>query len=171
VKPWLVVGGLVAALALYGLGRREARLSREAATWRQNAEQALAAVQGYERSLDSLRGVETKLRILSGRTRLRVDTLRLQAETLLVHGDTQAAIAPLRESLSACRQGWAVADAAGQACDQRAALAEARATRLDSLLRIGVRVHTCRLVGLLPCPSRGLAFLGGAIGGYLLARR
>ena len=170
MKPWLIGGLVVAALALYGLGRRDARLAREVMTWRQNAEQAIAATQGYEKVLDSLRRVETKLRATSGRIRLRVDTIRLRAETLLVHGDTAAALVQMQDALASCRQGWIATEAAGETCRIRATLAEARAAHLDSLLRTGLRVQSCKIL-FVRCPSRSLVFVGGILGGFLLGRR
>lgn len=41
-------------------------------------------------------------------------------------------------------------------------LAEARIRLLETVTSRGVRASRCRLVGVLPCPSRGVAFLVGA---------
>jgi hypothetical protein len=56
------------------------------------------------------------------------------------------------------------------ACNARATLAQARVDTLEALLARGVKETRCRVGGFLPCPGRGVAFLGGAILGAWLAR-
>src|SRR5262249_7269435 len=136
---WLALLGCFAAvLILYGMGRRDARLSREAEQWRNVAQQAISATNAYQRQLDSLKRQEAGF----GRTvtilRVRIDTLRLKAETLLVKGDTAGAVQPLLIALTGCRSVVATQDSLVGACQRRAAIAEERAVHLDSLLRVGL---------------------------------
>lgn len=177
MKAWHGVAILVAIACVYGIGRRESRLSREAANWKKNAQDALAAGNFYRVTSDSLRGVETRLRGRQALLQRDLSRLQATADDLAHIADTSIQVGPIRIALpasqaagSVCLSTLAVADSGWTACGIRASLAEARAARLDSLLRIGVKVNSCHVLGFLPCPSRGLAFLGGAIGGYLLTR-
>ena len=86
-------------------------------------------------------------------------------------GPVRDALLAERASGAVCRVALAVADSGWTACGTRAALAEARAARLDSLLRVGVRVTQCHFLLVLPCPSRTVTFLVGAGTGYILSRR
>src|SRR3990172_4428693 len=168
----------IAGIVLYGMGRRAARLSAELANWKQAAQHALQARTAYVGQIDSLRGLEARLRARQARLEAISGDLRATADSLAQIADTASSVGPYRSALLAsqavaaiCRATLAVSDSGWTTCAQRAGLSEARAQRLDSLLRQGVKIQTCRIAGFLPCPSRGLAFLGGAIGGYLLSPR
>lgn len=174
--PYLLV--LIAAFGLYLMGRHAAGLSAELALWKKASQEALTARTAYVGQVDSLRGVEARLRARQARLEAISGDLRATAESLARVADTAQTVGPYRSALLAsqavaatCRATLAVSDSGWQSCAVRAGLAEARAERLDSLLRAGVKIQTCRIVGFLPCPSRGVAFLGGVIGGYLLSRR
>jgi len=49
------------------------------------------------------------------------------------------------------------------AASERAERAEARIQVLEPLLQEAQRLRRCRIAGLLPCPSRTVAFLGGVL--------
>ena len=44
---------------------------------------------------------------------------------------------------------------------ERADSSGARVAQLETLLREGQKLSECRILFLLPCPSRGLSFVGG----------
>ena len=168
---------VLAALAIYGIGRREARLSEELQNWKHAAQQALQAGETYHRERDSLIGAENRLsarlQALSGDLRRLgryADSLEAVADTSVEVGPVRLALGASRASEAVCRATLAVADSGWTTCRTRASLAEARAARLDSLLRVGVKVQSCRLL-IFPCPSRGAAFVGGSLVGFLLGRR
>jgi hypothetical protein len=90
--------------------------------------------------------------------------------------DTASQVGPIRDALLAerasgavCRATLTVADSGWSACGQRAALAETRAARLDSLLRVGVKVTQCRIL-LFPCPSRTAMFFLGTGAGIVVSK-
>ena len=174
--PYLLV--LVAAFGLYLMGRHAAGLSAELARWKKASQEALQARSAYIHEIDSLKGLEARLRSRGGQLQSLLGTITVTADSLAQIADTAQTVGPYRSALLAsqavaatCRATLAVSDSGWQSCAVRAGLAEKRAERLDSLLRVGVKVQGCRIVGFLPCPSRTVAFLGGAIGGYVLSRR
>ena len=173
-KLWLIAAALVAYLWIRHDGAQSAELAR----WKQAAQGAIVAGNAYRASRDSLAKQESILRRRYGALNGDLERLRATSDSLSRVADTAQTIGPYREALIAannvgatCRATLAVADSGWSTCAVRARLAEARAAKLDSLLRQGLKVQTCRVLGLLPCPSRGLVFLGGAVGGYLLSRR
>ena len=177
MKPRTVVLVVLAALAIYGIGRREARLSEELRNWKHAAQLALQAGETYRTSRDSLivreNALAARLRALSGDLRRlgrAADSLARIADTAQSIGPYQIALIASRNAGAACRATLAVADSGWSTCRARASLAEARAARLDSLLRAGVKVQSCRLL-IFPCPSRGAVFAGGLLGGFLFGRR
>jgi hypothetical protein len=52
---------------------------------------------------------------------------------------------------------------------KRADSADARVIVLEDLLEEGRRLSTCKIAGFLPCPSRGMMFIGGALAGVTVA--
>lgn len=73
-------------------------------------------------------------------------------------------------ALRACKAEGDLWRSADDADRTRADSAERQLAVTDSLLRAGLRVHACRIVGLLPCPSRDLMLVVGAGLGYLGGR-
>lgn len=76
----------------------------------------------------------------------------------------------LRASLAEEQAAGAALEVARRTASTRADTAERRASGLESTLRALLTVRTCRVLGLLPCPSRKLALIGGVVGGVLLVR-
>ncbi len=175
---WILAGGLTAlVVAGYCVGRHDRAVHEEVATWRRDAEQALQASQASARVAESLRVVETGLRASLARSRGRVDTLRIRAESLLVVHDTPAAVPVLRAALASCQMAIDSASAALEICGRRAALEKARADSLSRILTEGIPLIDCHLLGVrfLPrCPSRVASFgIGTTLGilGTLLLHR
>jgi len=75
----------------------------------------------------------------------------------------------LRASLAEEQAAGVALEVARRTASERADTAERRASGLDSSLRALLTVRTCRMLGLVPCPSRKLALVAGLIGGLLLA--
>lgn len=168
-----VLAGILAGIALYCAG---ARLRREIQTWRGRAEAALQASDSLEQVSDSLARLEAALRDTLARRRARVDTLRLAAESVLVH-DTIKAAPLLAAALDACHAALSLTDTVISSCGRRAALERTRGDSLERVLAAGIPLIECRMLGLriMPrCPSRTQSLLGGALlglGGALLLRR
>ena len=77
----------------------------------------------------------------------------------------QAVTASLRLTLGDLQRA-AVADSAALGhADARADTAEARAATVTRTLQTLLAAKTCRLLALLPCPSRRVAFAGGVLAG------
>ena len=169
---------LAGAVLIYGLARRDAHLSRELQTWKDAAQQAVRDGANYRAERDSLAAREFAH---MGRYRaLQGDLARLRAHSMRAANiaDTAQSVEPYRRALlasqnlgEACRATLAVADSGWTSCRARASLAETRAARLDSLLRVGVRVRGCRVLGIVNCPSRSVVLGVGLVGGFLLGRR
>jgi hypothetical protein len=141
----LLVGGLV---VLVGLSWWYTRYqSDQLAVWRQRSEDGLALAEVWRLRSDSLAlvqhvQVKTVTKIL-----VRVDTLRLQSETLLVHGDTAAGLADLREGFGLCMAATDTLMLAVSLCEQRVQLERRRGDSLQALLREGLKVSRPRRWG------------------------
>lgn len=107
MKLRYVVIGAITALALYGLGRREAKISQELALWKHNAQDALQARSGYIRSLDSLRGLERALRARQDVLRGDLRRLASHAESLSTIADTAQTVEPVRAALLGSQAAYA----------------------------------------------------------------
>lgn len=169
----LVVGALVAVF-LFG----RSSTSSEVAKWRSAADSALREGQAFRDSTLALRTRETALAarfvVLQhdlARLSKYSDSLSRNLPDSAPLSDVRAAWRAERASGLVCRDALGTALAAWQTCGQRAALAEARAARLDSLLRVGVRVTQCRVLFIAKCPSRLLTFVLGAGAGALAASK
>jgi hypothetical protein len=184
LRPIHYIFVLLAAGIIYGMGRHAANLSAELANWKKAAQDALQARSAYLGQIDSLKGVEARLRARQGFLQADLARLGNTAEALARHVDSldrssasvdsllpayRRALLGSQAAYVVCRGALAVSDSGWGACQQRASLAEQRAARLDSLLRQGMKVQTCR-IGFLPCPSRAVVFAGGLLGGFLLGR-
>lgn len=188
VPAWMLVAAL--AVATYGIGRwdgretaEEVRIMRDAKAWlatgtayratlrgvleaesaavREARQQQAKATQHAQEAAGLARTADSLLRIVQG----------LTAATPL---DT--ACGPFSRALSACtvaRQSLANSLADQQAAsvklelarrkaDERADLATARAEGADAHLAEVLRVKGCHLL-FLPCPSRTVAAVGGAV--------
>jgi hypothetical protein len=172
---WIVA--VVLGLVAYGLGRHGATVSAELANWRLAAQQAVQAGAAYRQSRDSLQQVQgvlqaqfVALRAAQAHQALRVDTLVMAAETAQTVGPIRAALEASQSAWAICQEALSVADTLTTTCQRRAVLSEVRADSLEGLLRRGVRIQSCRVL-FFPCPSRGVVFVGTAIGTYLLTRR
>ena len=170
--PILLLISVLAGAFFWGRASR----SQEVANWRKAAQEALAAREGYLATVDSLRGREQAARARFEALRSDYRHLAAYSDSLGQIADTASQVGPVRNALLAerasgavCRATLAVADSGWSACGQRAALAEARAARLDSLLRVGVKVTQCRIL-LFPCPSRTAMFFLGTGAGIAASR-
>jgi hypothetical protein len=112
----------------------------------------------------------TLLRGIASGLRSHADSLAAIAHKTQDIESYRPALIASRNDAAACRSMLAVADSGWTTCRVRADLAEARAERLDSIVRAGLKVGRCRL-GFLPCPSRGLTFVGGTVLGFWLGGR
>lgn len=123
------------------------RLGEQAATARRATATALVALTSSDRRVDSL-----QVRI----SRLGLDTLHAAVAIYVAESER-------RDSL------WAVAFAnvtkERDAWHARAMLAENRVSLLEPLVAEGQRLSRCRVLVLIPCPSRPVVFLGGVVVG------
>ena len=174
------------AIALVGFAYVSGRAAGVDSVTLRDAETVLAGHTGYLRAIDSLRGVEAHYVGLEGYYRRLADSLghialtpssidrdsaRIFSDTALVASSNASRSATdsmrvifLGRALDAC-------DASREAADSALARCRLRGDSLETSLRAVLAVKSCRLLGFIPCPSRGAWFIVGAVGGALLEHR
>ena len=147
-----------------------------------DAETVLAGHSGYLRAIDSLKGVEAHYVGLEGYYRRLADSLGVAMTRVPSHhpspgvtpaSDTVTVSTGSNDSLRVIFLGRALdsCDASREAADSALARCGRRADSLETSLRAVLAVKSCRLLGFIPCPSRGAWFIVGAVGGALLEHR
>ena len=143
--------------------------------WRSGVEAELAAHKAWAAR-------STALQQAALRNRHRADSLGGQlALATVALGTIQPDTAPgdttsfhaLREGCAEALRLCALQGAAWRASSDseglRASLAEEQLSRADSLLRIGLKVASCKVLWI-PCPSRTASLVGGLVAGAVLGR-
>jgi DNA repair exonuclease SbcCD ATPase subunit len=163
---------------MYVLGRIDATTTAALAEWRFDVSQALDAGRAYRTRIDSLQAVELEALATA-------DTAQAAARS---HGRRLTALLDSLEAvLPPDTSGPSLADLVAEVraeyeveierrelesqelrralltAGQRAKTAEARVLKLEGLLERGQRITTCKIAGLLPCPSRTTSLISGVI--------
>ena len=163
-------GFLIGALLLLWLTSRG---SHATSVWDAGVQADLHATQAWRARADSEATAAAADRARADATGDTLSRIAAAIEAFHVLPTKQAdpsAVGQLRilceAGLQACRDQTALWKAA-DALDQGRADSTTRYwTQADSLLRAGLKVNTCKILGLLPCPSRGLVLIVGGIAGY-----
>lgn len=173
----LAIAALLLAGILYALGRIDAGNERKEEDWRQRSSMALSAGRSYREGLERarLQAVAARATADSARRVLALGDRRRDSLQLLVRRLNLDSVPPAVVNYISVLEGrdsaWAVAYAAltlrASADSTRADLAEARVRVLEPLLVEGVKLKTCRIAGLISCPSRTTTFVIGLATGVV----
>ena len=155
----LIWGALL--LAAFMLGTRTGGGSAEVAEWRSAAGLANRAQRPFKDSVGKLLAKERAGVKIIRDIRTQVESVLVQTPRDSIPESVLLVLAQQTQALDQC-------EAVITTCQTRAAFAEARVDSLDTLLRKGLVVTKCKIL-LVPCPSRGLAFVGGGLAGVLLS--
>lgn len=181
--------GVAAAVVVgaYFFGRRDGRVTEQERRWADSAQAALKD-KTLKRELaaarDSVTTAQAQARQAAAATNKAVQAQdSLGREIGLLKGDTAGMTDPEHRAIHfqqlyekrTQQQMQTVAALTSRTQERDLALdqvgvltrslgaAEARVAQLEGLLDRGVKLQKCRIAGLVPCPSREAAFVGGVL--------